>query len=82
MYEGEKVRKRESEIGPASLSLDRLAELRRVGIDHDIFLWIESFGSEVVPNRCAGAASDGPRARIADCVGWHCQLRHVGRPTG
>jgi len=50
--------------GPASLSLGHLAELRRVYrfkgsgaqvfrvvlTDHDVFLWIESFCSKIVPD--------------------------------
>ena len=52
------------DFGPASLSLGRLAELRKVGrfmaqevqvfrivlTDHDVFLWIESVCTEVVPD--------------------------------
>ena len=82
-------------VGPASLSFGQLAELRRVGrfmaqevqvfrivlTDHGVFLWIESFCPEIVPNRRAGAAGHWSRARFANCPRWHGQLRHVGRPA-
>ena len=81
---------------PASLSLGQLAELRRVFrfrdsgiqafsvvlIDHGIFLWIESFCPEIVPDGCAGATGYGSGTGITDRTGWHGRFRHVGRTAG
>ena len=83
-------------VGPASLSFGQLAELRRVGsfmaqevqvfrivlTDHGVFLWIESFCPEIVPNRRAGAASNGPWARAKNRAWWDGELRYGGRPAG